>query len=184
MLIIFSLKYIEHLINTCETWKQKTSKHWPRVQKKERARCPSASRQNLSLAHGLEMVQEQNDIVSRVLRVLQEPDMFRNMKLSAIWVCRTSTWGSAFLKKKKKKQLQSCSTQTWWGVMDTEGVISVGILDATISNVLQSNYGASGRVTTWCKRCKRHASLHSVKPWFEEELQLCSMCLIYLNYVM
>lgn len=32
-----------------------------------------------------------------------------------------------------------------------------------------------------CRRCKRHASVHSLKPGFEEELRLCSVCLIYVN---
>lgn len=53
------------------------------------------------------------------------------------------------------------------------GEISVETVDATINNVLQSNYRAIGWGSETPGRCfggaKRHASLHSLKPGFEEE---------------
>lgn len=69
-------------------------------------------------------------------------------------------------------------------MLDIQGAeISVETVDATINNVLQSNY----RVIGWVGRhqavleVQRHASLHSLKPGFEEELPRCSVCLIYVN---
>lgn len=82
---------------------------------------------------------------------------------------------------KKPHRLSNCGAQTTFAE-DVCGGGGGGVetVCATINNVLQSNYrvigwvGDTGRVFGGAKR---HASLHSLKPGFKEELRLCSVCL-------
>lgn len=107
-------------------------KHWP-CERTATLQPLVSLTSNSSSAQGLEIMQEQNDIMSRVLRVLQEPDV--ELTCTPLFI---------FFKPSDATQ-RGCDQRMWM------------LQSVTCYNQIECERGRR----RWRGRCKRHASLHS-----------------------
>lgn len=135
-------------------------KHWP-CERTATVQPLCSLTSNSSSVQGLEIMQEQNDVMSQVLRV------------------PSGAWRGVDLHMRGHLFYNPSVKPVWCDVAHREGVTSFGgmwmLQSVTCYNQIECERGRR----RWRGRCKRHACLHS---WFQEELRRCSVCLTWVKW--